>query len=104
MRYLVKIELDHAHDQTFVRYPWTTKWKNQTLFSFYQSFGIRVKDVCIYMCVCVCVCEYTLICHRVGKAQNVCLAIGGRLVIGVSTLYILYNESKHKYPCLPQEP
>jgi hypothetical protein len=50
MQYLVKIELDHGPDQTFVPYQWTTKWKDQTLFSFYQSFGIRVKDV--YMCVC----------------------------------------------------
>jgi hypothetical protein len=30
----------------------------------------------------------TLICHRVGSAQNVCLAIGGHLVIGVSTLIV----------------
>jgi hypothetical protein len=78
VQYLVKIELDHAHDQTFAPYPWTTKWKDQTLFSFYESFGIRVKDVRMYV--------NTLICHRVGSAQNVCLAIGGRLVIGVSTL------------------
>jgi hypothetical protein len=80
MQYLVKIKLDHARDQTFVPYPWTTKWKDQTLFSFYQSFAIRVKDVC------VCVRVNTLIYHRVGSAQNVCLVMGGRLVIGVSTL------------------
>jgi hypothetical protein len=28
----------------------------------------------------------TLICHKVGSVQNVCLVIGGRLVLGVSTL------------------
>jgi hypothetical protein len=72
----VKIEWDHAHDQTSISYPWTIKWKDQTLFSSYQSFGIRVKDVHIYMCV------NTLICHRVGNAQNVCL------VIDVSTLIV----------------
>ncbi len=49
MQYLVKIERDHAHDQTSISYPWTIKWKDQPLFSFYQSFGIRVKDVHIYM-------------------------------------------------------
>jgi hypothetical protein len=42
----------------------------------------------IYMCVCVCVCVNTLICHMVGSAQNVCLVIGGHLVIGVSTLIV----------------
>jgi hypothetical protein len=78
MQYLVKIEWDHAHDQTSIPYPWTIKWKDQTLFSFYQSFGIRVKDVHIYV--------NTLICHRVGSVQNVCLVIGGHLVIGISTL------------------
>jgi hypothetical protein len=50
VQYFVKIEWDHAHDQTFVPYSWTTKWKDQTLFSFYQSFDIRVKDVHIYIC------------------------------------------------------
>ncbi len=78
MQYLVKIEWDHAHDQTSVPYPWTIKWKDHTLFSFYQSFGIRIKDVHIYV--------NTLICYRVGSAQNVCLVIGGHSVIGISTL------------------
>ncbi len=78
MQYLVKIKWDHAHDQTFVPYPWTIKWKDQTLFSFYQSFGIRVKNVHIYVNI--------LICRKVGSVQNVCLVIGGRLVMGVSTL------------------
>jgi hypothetical protein len=76
MQYLVKIEWDHTHDQMHVPYPWIIKRKDQTLFSFYQSFGIKV----------ICVCVNTLICHRVGSAQIACLVIGGRLVIGVSTL------------------
>jgi hypothetical protein len=65
----------------FVPYPWRIKWKDQTLFSFYRSFGIRVKDVHIYV--------NTLICHRVGSAQNVCLVKGGCLVIGISTLHAI---------------
>jgi len=78
VQYLVKIEWDHAHYQTSIPYSWTIKWKDQTLFSFYQSFGIRVNDVHIYV--------NTSICHRVGSAQNVCLEIDGHLVICVSTL------------------
>jgi hypothetical protein len=31
----------------------------------------------------------TLICHRVGSARNVCLVIGERLVIGISTLHAI---------------
>jgi hypothetical protein len=45
-------------------------------------FGIRVKDVHIYICVCVNI----LICHKVGSAQNVCLVIGGHSVLGIYTL------------------
>ncbi len=75
MQYLVKIERDHAHDQTSIPYPWTLKWKDQPLFSFYQSFGIRVKYVHIYVNI--------LIFHN---AQNVCLVIGGHLMIGIFTL------------------
>jgi len=80
---LVKIERDHAHPypihgQTSIPYPWTIKWKDQPLFSFYQSFGIRVKDVHIYVNI--------LIFHRVGSAQNVCLVIDGHLMIGIFTL------------------
>ncbi len=78
MQYLVKIEWDHTHDQTSLPYPWTIKWKDQTPFSSYQSFGIKVKNVHIYV--------NTLICHKVGSAQNVCLETGGRLVIGISTI------------------
>ncbi len=78
MQYLVKIERDHAHDQTSIPYLWTIKWKDQPLFSFYQSFGIRVKDVYMYVNI--------LIFHRVGNAQNVCLVIGGRLMICILTL------------------
>jgi hypothetical protein len=36
----------------------------------------------------------TLICHKVGSAQNVSLVIGERLVIGISTL--------HSFPNAPQ--
>jgi hypothetical protein len=54
--------------------------EDQTLFSFYQLFGIRIKDVHVYVNI--------LICHRVGSAQNVCLVIGGRLVIDVFTLVV----------------
>jgi len=80
MQHLVKIEWDHTHDQTSIPYPWTIKWKDQTLFSFYQSFSIRVKDVHIYVNISIC--------HRVGSAQYVCLIIGGRLVIGISILVV----------------
>jgi len=31
----------------------------------------------------------TLICHRVHSVQNVCLIIGGHLVIGISTLHAI---------------
>jgi hypothetical protein len=55
-----------------------------TIF-FYQSFGIRVKDVYIYIYV------NTLICHKVGSAQNVSLVIGECLVIGISTLHSFPN-------------
>jgi hypothetical protein len=80
VQYWVKIEWDHAYDQRSVPYPWTIKWKDQTLFSFYQSFGIRIKDVHIYVNI--------LICHRVGSAQNVCLVIGAPLVIDIFTLVV----------------
>jgi hypothetical protein len=46
-----------------------------------HPFGIRVKDVHIYV--------NTLICQRVGSAQNVCLVIGGHLVISVFTLMLV---------------
>jgi len=85
MQYLIKIKWDHTHDQMSIPYPWTIKWKDQTLFFFYQSFGIRVKDVHI--------CVNTLICHRVHSVQNVCLVIGGRLVIGIFTLHAMYLGS-----------
>ncbi len=87
VQYLVKIKWDHAHDQTFIPYPWTIKCKHQTIFSFYQSFDIKVKNVHIYV--------NTLIFHRVGSAQNVCLVIGGHLVIGVSTLEHLDSFPTH---------
>jgi hypothetical protein len=70
-----------------IPYPWTIKWKDQKLFSFYQSFDIRVKNLHLYV--------NTLICHRVGNAQNVCLVICGRLVIGISTLEHLDSFPTH---------
>jgi hypothetical protein len=33
----------------------------------------------------------TLICHKVGSAQNACLVIGGHLVIGISNLHSFPN-------------
>jgi hypothetical protein len=50
----------------------------------HAPFGIRVKDVHIYV--------NTLICHRVGSPQNVCLVVGGHLVIGVSTLVLVWYQ------------
>jgi hypothetical protein len=61
------------------------KWKDHTLFSFYQLFGIRVRDVRIYV--------NTLICHRVGSAQCV---FGNRWEFGDRHFYpkgvITYNS------------
>jgi hypothetical protein len=71
----------------FVPYPRTIKWKDQKLFSFYQLFDIRIKNVHLYVNI--------LICHRVGNAQNVCLVIGGHLVIGISTLEHLDSFPTH---------
>jgi hypothetical protein len=60
MQYLFKIKWDHTHDQMFVPYPRTIKWKDQKLFSFYQLFDIRIKNVHLYVNI--------LICHKVGNA------------------------------------
>ncbi len=60
VQYFVKIKWDHTHDQTSIPYSWIIKWKDQTLFSFYQLFDIRVKDVCIYIYIYMIECKWDL--------------------------------------------
>jgi hypothetical protein len=53
-------------------------------FCYSAPFGIKVKDVHIYV--------NTLICQRVGSAQNVFLVISGHLVINVFILVLVWYQ------------